>query len=69
MTMKILIARVSLATILVLAATLLAAAESGNMPGTKEGTMMKDAAFLTAGIPPIDASAPPKTETATFALG
>ena len=69
MTMKILIAKISFSTILVLAVTLLAAAGSGDLPGTKEGTMMKDSALLKTGIPPIDAAAPAKTETATFALG
>jgi hypothetical protein len=69
MAMKILIARISLATILVLAVALLAVAKSGNLLETREGAMMKDAAVLTTGIPPIDAAAPAKTETATFALG
>jgi len=38
----------------------------------KEGNRLdltKNSAVLTARIPPIDASAPAKTETATFALG
>ncbi len=69
MEMKILIAWVSQTTILVLAVALLAAAESANLPGKKEGNMMQYAAVLKTGIPPIDAAAPAKTETATFALG
>ncbi len=59
----------SLTTILVLVVTLVAAGEGGSLPGTEEGTMMKDAAVLKTGIPPIDAAVPAKTETATFALG
>ncbi len=69
MTMKILIAKVSFSTILVLAVTLLTAAGNGNLPGAEEGTMTKDSVLLKAGIPPIDAAVPAKTETATFALG
>lgn len=68
MTAKI-IAKITFSTILVLAVTLLAVAGSGNWPGTKEGTMVKDSALVKTGIPPIDAAAPAKTETATFALG
>jgi hypothetical protein len=69
MATKILIAEITFSTILVLAVTLLAVAGSGNLPGTKEGTMMKYSAFLKTGMPPIDAAAPAKTETATLALG
>jgi hypothetical protein len=69
MAMKILIVKVSFSTILVLTLTLLTSAGSGNLPGTKEGTKMKDSALLKTGIPPIDAAAPAKTETATFAMG
>jgi len=69
MAMKIFTARISLSAILILVVTLFAVAESGTLSGTKEGTMMKDAALIKTGIPPIDAAAPAKTETATFALG
>ena len=69
MAMKILTARISFSAILILVVTLLAVAESGTLSGTKEGTMMKDVALLKTGIPLIDAAAPAKTETATFALG
>jgi hypothetical protein len=31
--------------------------------------MLQNAAVLKSGIPPLDAAAPAKTETATFALG
>ncbi len=69
MAMKILTSWISFSAILILVVTLFAVAESGTLLGTKEGTMMKDAALLKTGIPPIDAAAPAKTETATFALG
>jgi len=69
MAIKILATRVSFAAILVLVLTLVAAGEGGRLTATHEGTMMKDAAVLKTGIPPIDAAAPAKTETATFALG
>jgi len=62
-------AAVPLAAILVLAATLPGAAERGNAPGMKEGTMMQDTADSKTGIPPIDVAAPAQIETATFALG
>lgn len=52
-------------TIMILVTTLLAAAESGSLPGTKGGTAMTP----KKRIPPIDAAAPARTETATFALG
>jgi len=69
MLIKILATRVSFAAILVLVLTLMAAGEGGMLTATQEGTMMKDAAVLKTGIPPIDAVAPAKTKTATFALG
>lgn len=69
MAMKILTARISFSAILILVVTLLAVAESGTLSETKEGTMMKDVALLKTGIALIDAAAPAKTETATFALG
>jgi hypothetical protein len=69
MLIKIVTARVSLAAIFVLAITLVAAAESDNLPGTKKVATMEEAVVLKTGIPPIDAAAPANTETATFALG
>ena len=69
MLIKILATRISFAAILVLVLTLVAAGEGGRLTAMQEGTMMKVAAVLKTGIPPIDAAAPAKTETATFALG
>ncbi|MGD0827469.1 MAG: hypothetical protein ABSA09_05220 [Desulfobaccales bacterium] len=72
MVIKILATRISFAAILVLVLTLVAAGEGGRLgttTATQEETMMRDAAILKTGIPPIDAAAPAKTETATFALG
>jgi hypothetical protein len=61
---KILIARLSLAVVIVLAAPGLAA-PSESWQGTKEGITMT----IGTAIPTIDEAAPAKTETATFALG
>jgi hypothetical protein len=69
MLIKILATRVSFTAILVLVLTLVATGEGGRLTAMQEGTMMKDAAVLKTGIPHIDAAAPAKTETATFALG
>jgi hypothetical protein len=65
MVKKILIARLSLAAVLVFTIPFLAAAASESRQGTEEGITM----MVGTAIPPIDAAAPAKTETATFALG
>jgi len=62
--LQLLIARLSLAAVLVLAASGLAA-PSESWQGTKKGITMT----IGTAIPPIDEAAPAKTETATFALG
>jgi len=58
---------------LLLGVILIAAILAGILPGClKEGTMVdfpKDGVIPGDSIPPIDASAPAQTETATFALG
>lgn len=65
MVKKILIARLSLAAVLVFTIPFLAAAASESLEGTEEGITM----MVGTTIPPIDAMAPAKIETATFALG
>ena len=61
---EILIARLSLAVVIVLTVPGLAV-PSESWQGTKEGITMT----VGTAIPPIDAAAPGKIETATFALG
>jgi hypothetical protein len=60
---KILIAWLSLTAVIVLTVFFAAASESRQV--TEEGITMT----VGTAIPPIDAMAPAKTETATFALG